>query len=65
MEQTFTVGNIPYKIVGDDIYRLYHEKNHKCFNEKKLTPTWQLKYRLNGRIYSMYQIERIFLKLKK
>jgi len=64
MEQTFKVGDIPYKIVGEDIYRLPYEKNHKCFNLKKLSPTWQLKYRLNGRVYSMDQIERIFLKLK-
>jgi hypothetical protein len=50
METIFTVGKIPYKIVGEDIYRLYHERNHKCFGEKKLIPTWQLKYRLNGRV---------------
>lgn len=65
MEKTFTVDGIPYKIVEDDIYRLPHEKNHKCFNLKKLSPTWQMKYRINGRIYSMEQIEAIFLKPKK
>ena len=63
-EKEFKVGDIPYKIVGDDIYRLPYEKNHKCFSLKKLCPTWQLKYRLNGQVYSMEQIEAIFLKDK-
>lgn len=65
METIFKVGDISYKIVGDDVYRLPYERNHKCYGEKKLCPNWQLRYKLNGRVYSMDQIERIFLKLKK
>lgn len=64
MEKEFKVGDIPYRIVGDEIYRLPFERNHKCFNFKKLIPTYELKYRLNGQLYSMYQIEAIFLKNK-
>lgn len=64
MEKEFKVGDIPYKIVGEDIYRLPFERNHKCFNIKKLVPTWQLQYKLNGQIYSMKQIKEIFLKEK-
>jgi hypothetical protein len=64
MEKEFKVGDITYRIVGEDIYRLPFERNNKCFSFKKLVPTWQLKYKLNGQIYSMEQIQAIFLKNK-
>jgi hypothetical protein len=64
MEKEFKVGDIPYKIVGEDIYRLPFERNHKCFNLKKLCPNWQLRYQLNGQVYSMKQIKELFLKEK-
>jgi hypothetical protein len=64
MEQTFIVGNIPYKIVGEDVYRLPYERNHRCFNLKKLSPNYQLRYTLNGKVYSMQQIKEIFIKSK-
>lgn len=64
MEKKFKVGDITYKISGEDIYRLPFERNHKCYKLKKLIPTWQLKYKLNGQIYSMDQIHAIFLKDK-
>jgi len=64
MERIFKVGDIPYKIIGEDIWRLPFERDHKCFNLKKLIPTYELKYRLNGRVYSMDQINAIFLKDK-
>lgn len=64
MERIFKVGDIPYKIIGEDIWRLPFERDHKYFNLKKLIPTYELKYRLNGRVYSMDQINAIFLKDK-
>lgn len=64
MERIFKVGDIPYKIIGEDIWRLPFERDHKCFNLKKLIPTYELKFRLNGRVYSMDQINAIFLKDK-
>jgi hypothetical protein len=64
MERIFKVGDIPYKIIGEDIWRLPFERDHKCFRLKKLIPTYELKYRLNGRVYSMDQINAIFLKHK-
>jgi hypothetical protein len=64
MEKTFKVGDIPYKIVGEDIWRLPFEKDHHYYNLKKLKPDENNKFRLNGRVYSMYQINAIFLKDK-
>lgn len=63
-EKFFKVNDIPYKIVGDDIWRLPYERGNKSFKLKKLVPTWQLRYKLDGQTYSMYQIEAIFLKNK-
>lgn len=64
MERIFKVGDISYKIEGEDIWRLPFKRNHKNYHLKKLVPTYQLKYKLNGNIYSINEINEIFLKDK-